>query len=91
MDIEIYKEIIVAVLIGLSAIVGAIARPYFAAFKKPSDCCFSNDHKIKLEQIHAWHSPDHHGEQGWRGHQIEKRLDGLQADIDKLVDLARRS
>jgi len=106
MDIAIYKELVVSILIGLAAIIGAIARPYFGSFRQKAVeiCHFRGDPATKLEQVHAWHSPDHHGEQGWRGHGLEQRLDALQQEhkegradfkevlrrLDVLTEMARR-
>jgi len=76
-----WGALITATLIGTAAIVGAFARPLFEhifrARKLP--CSMSETALLQIDELHEWHGPDHMGEQGWRGHGMERRIEQLEA------------
>lgn len=79
-DPATWGALVTAALIGIAAIVGAFARPLFASIfhGKPRGCPMTEHAIAQLDQLHDWHGPDDRGEQGWRGHGIERQLSVLE-------------
>lgn len=96
-----WGAVITATLIGIAAIVGAFARPLFSnifAARRPSDCRITETAVEHIRELHDWHGPDHQGEQGWRGHGIERGLAALakgqgemNENLRELVEIARKT
>ena len=76
-------------LIGIAAIVGAVARPLFGSLKGRNYCLVTPAALIQLDDLHDWHGPDSKGEQGWRGNAIERKLDALRAEQAETHKLLR--
>jgi hypothetical protein len=78
-DLRAWSGIITALLIGIAAIVGAFARPLFQNLFTSKPYCHMNEAaQHHIADLHDWHGPDHQGEQGWRGHGIERRLASME-------------
>ena len=90
-DPTAWGSLLTASLIGIAAIVGAFARPLFQSIfaGKSRGCPITETAVTQLDQLHDWHGPDDRGEQGWRGHGIERRLESMEQTQAKGFDHLR--
>lgn len=95
-----WAGIVTALMIGVAAIVGAVLRPVLDSLRgtaRTKSCRLDDAANSQLRDLHAWHAPDQHGEQGWRGAGIERGItDLVEAQreatelLRELVELQRR-
>lgn len=94
-----WAGIATALMIGVAAIVGAVIRPVLDNLRgtQRRSCHLDETASAQLRDLHVWHGPDHHGEQGWRGAGIERAIelltDGQREHTEllrELVEIAKR-
>ncbi len=87
-----WAGIVTAIMIGVAAIVGAVLRPVLDNLRgapRHRSCHLDDTSSSQLRDLHVWHAPDHHGEQGWRGHAIERGIESLVERQSESTELLR--